>query len=493
MDFSALFPAAPSYFPSLLGEEQARLAQQQAQQQGLLGAALGLLSAGGPSRTPVSFGQSLAQGLQAGQQAYSGALKQRVEEAQVQRQLAEEQRKLQEQQAIRQYLPSVLGTGEAGAPRLDVNALRDLLAKAPSAVPAITALTKSMAEILPKPEYVYEKLPDGTVVKLDKRGIEPAQQVWAAPKAPKLDDAGLVYAQVNFGKTDGLSPEQMSEAFNFQMRPSPRDLMDLAIKAQAVKNDTGVDLLPQVSALGQRVFNAPSAAAVATPVAAPSAAPVTGAPAVASAAPAAVPAVPAAPGFMQASPQNPMVTNEDVPLKLRNELRASQPAVLKSSIQAIREIRDLRDTAEKLLANESGLKSAVGLGGQTLSKIPGTPAADAAAVLDNLKNRSFTAGILALRQSSPTGSGVGSLTEREGARFENLQASLGQAQSFEQVRDQLKQLVKYSDETLGLIKDAYSTDFGPNTTLDEVLKRSVVQQPSGAGSARERLNRIWGR
>jgi hypothetical protein len=489
MDFSALFPAAPSYFPSLLGEEQARLAQQQAQQQGLLGAALGLLSAGGPSRTPVSFGQSLAQGLQAGQQAYSGALKQRVEEAQVQRQLAEEQRKLQEQQAIRQYLPSVLGTGEAGAPRLDVNALRDLLAKAPSAVPAITALTKSMAEILPKPEYVFEKLPDGTVVKLDKRGIEPAQQVWAAPKAPKLDDAGLIYAQVNFGKTDGLSPEQLSEAFNFQMRPSPRDLMDLAIKAEAVKTDTGVDLRPQVSALGQRVFGAPGAAAlpaatpvaapVATPVAAPSVAPVTGAP--------------AAPGFMQASPQNPMVTNEDVPLKLRNELRASQPAVLKSSIQAIREIRDLRDTAEKLLANESGLKSAVGLGGQTLSKIPGTPAADAAAVLDNLKNRSFTAGILALRQSSPTGSGVGSLTEREGERFTNLQASLSQAQSFEQVRDQLKQLVKYSDETLGLIKDAYSTDFGPNTTLDEVLKRSVVQQPSGAGSARERLNRIWGR
>lgn len=486
MDLSALFPAAPSYFPSLLGEEQARLAQQQAQQQGLLGAALGLLSAGGPSRTPVSFGQSLAQGLQAGQQAYSGALKQRVEEAQVQRQLAEEQRKLQEQQAIRQYLPSVLGTGEAGAPRLDVNALRDLLAKAPSAVPAITALTKSMSEILPKPEYIYEKLPDGTVVKLDKRGVEAPQQVWAASKAPKLDDAGLVYAQVNFGKTEGLSPEQMSEAFNFQMRPSPRDLMDLAIKAQAVKTDTGVDLLPQVSALGQRVFNAPGAAAVATPVAAPSVAPVAGAPAP-------VPAAPAAPGFMQASPQNPMVTNEDVPLKLRNELRAAQPAVLKSSVQAIREIRDLRDTAEKLLANESGLKSAVGLGGQTLSKIPGTPAADAAAVLDNLKNRSFTAGILALRQSSPTGSGVGSLTEREGERFTNLQASLSQAQSFEQIRDQLRQLVNYSNETLGLIKDAYSTDFGPNTTLDEVLKRSVVQQPSGASSARDRLNKIWGR
>ena len=98
MDFSALFPPAPSYFPGLLGEEQARLAQQQAQQQGLLGAALGLMQAGGPSRTPVSFGQSLAQGLQAGQQAYTGALQQRVQEQMVGAQLAEMQRKQRQQQ-----------------------------------------------------------------------------------------------------------------------------------------------------------------------------------------------------------------------------------------------------------------------------------------------------------------------------------------------------------------------------------------------------------
>jgi hypothetical protein len=118
MDFSALFPAAPSYFPSLLGEEQARLAQQQAQQQGLLGAALGLLSAGGPSRTPVSFGQSLAQGLQAGQQAYTGALQQRTQESLINRQLQEEQRKKQEQEFMRQLLPLAVQPGEVGSQAL---------------------------------------------------------------------------------------------------------------------------------------------------------------------------------------------------------------------------------------------------------------------------------------------------------------------------------------------------------------------------------------
>lgn len=116
MDLSNFFPAAPSYLPGLLGEEQARLAQQQAQQQGLLGAALGLMQAGAPSRTPISTGQALAQGLAAGQQAYGNVLQQRAREALISQQLAEQQRKLQQQQAMRQLFPQVFQqTVERGA------------------------------------------------------------------------------------------------------------------------------------------------------------------------------------------------------------------------------------------------------------------------------------------------------------------------------------------------------------------------------------------
>jgi hypothetical protein len=116
MDLSNFFPAAPSYLPGLLGEEQARLAQQQAQQQGLLGAALGLMQAGAPSRTPISTGQALAQGLAAGQQAYGNVLQQRTQEALISQQLAEQQRKLQQQQAMRQLFPQVFQqTVERGA------------------------------------------------------------------------------------------------------------------------------------------------------------------------------------------------------------------------------------------------------------------------------------------------------------------------------------------------------------------------------------------
>ena len=118
MDLSNFFPAAPSYLPGLLGEEQARLAQRQAQQQGLLGAALGLMQAGAPSRTPISTGQALAQGLAAGQQAYGNVLQQRTQESLINRQLQEEQRKKQEQEFMRQLLPLAVQPGEVGSQAL---------------------------------------------------------------------------------------------------------------------------------------------------------------------------------------------------------------------------------------------------------------------------------------------------------------------------------------------------------------------------------------
>lgn len=51
------------------------------QTQGLLGAAIGLLGASGPSRTPVSLGQAMGQGLQGMQQSYNQALQLQRENA----------------------------------------------------------------------------------------------------------------------------------------------------------------------------------------------------------------------------------------------------------------------------------------------------------------------------------------------------------------------------------------------------------------------------
>jgi hypothetical protein len=196
MDLSNFFPAAPSYLPGLLGEEQARLAQRQAQQQGLLGAALGLMQAGAPSRTPISTGQALAQGLAAGQQAYGNVLQQRVQEQMIAQQIAEQQRALREQEAARAILPSIMRQGQAqptlygqptafplrddegnvmpgagvsqGAPSLDLNAALRLLTEAPSVAAKVLPTVQQFQKLgqpervtLSEGQQVFEMTPQG--------------------------------------------------------------------------------------------------------------------------------------------------------------------------------------------------------------------------------------------------------------------------------------------------------------------------------------------
>jgi hypothetical protein len=105
-----LFPQAPSYFPGLLGQEQANLLQQQAQRQGLLGIGMGLLQAAAPSTTRSSLGAGIAQGLSAGQQMAQNVYAQRLQEQQIAQKLAEQQRTLQQQAQMRQLFPQIFQT-----------------------------------------------------------------------------------------------------------------------------------------------------------------------------------------------------------------------------------------------------------------------------------------------------------------------------------------------------------------------------------------------
>ena len=139
--FAQLFGQQPSYATALLGEEEARRLRQQAQQQGLLNVGLSLLAGSGPSAQPRGIGQLLAQGVQAGQQAYQGAYNRALQEQAVREQLAERRlameeraRVMREQQLAEQSLPQVLRRpmvqtpeGEVpGAPQLDLGTLLSL-------------------------------------------------------------------------------------------------------------------------------------------------------------------------------------------------------------------------------------------------------------------------------------------------------------------------------------------------------------------------------
>lgn len=84
------------------------------EQQGLLGAASGLLGAGGPSRMPVSLGQALGAGFQGGIQGYKGAQDRQKEQAALDLQQAQLQQALRQGQINSELYARVLSGLQGG-------------------------------------------------------------------------------------------------------------------------------------------------------------------------------------------------------------------------------------------------------------------------------------------------------------------------------------------------------------------------------------------
>jgi len=196
--FAQLFGQQPSYATALLGEEEARRLQQQAQQQGLLNTGLSLLASSGPSTQRRGIGQLLAQGVQAGQQAYQGAYNRAIQEQALKEQIQERQQLRQEQMAAQQLLPQILRPGaqtptfygrptqmplrddegnimpgagvSVGQPQIDMNTLQQLLTRAPSVagkvLPTVEAFRKMTAPEAPVVVGAEQALvrPSGEVV-----------------------------------------------------------------------------------------------------------------------------------------------------------------------------------------------------------------------------------------------------------------------------------------------------------------------------------------
>jgi len=103
----SFYGETPQYLSGLLGADELKRLQSQAQDQSNLSMATALLRAGGPSRTPMGSSLAIAEGLQIGQQAYKQALNQGLQEKMTAMQLGEQARKMQEGEAVRQFLPQI--------------------------------------------------------------------------------------------------------------------------------------------------------------------------------------------------------------------------------------------------------------------------------------------------------------------------------------------------------------------------------------------------
>jgi len=107
----SFYGETPAYLGGLLGEDELKRLQGQAQSQSNLGMAAALLQAGAPSRTPGGGALAIAQGLQQGQQLYKQALNQGLQEKMSAMQVGELVRKQQESEAVRKFLPNLIQPG----------------------------------------------------------------------------------------------------------------------------------------------------------------------------------------------------------------------------------------------------------------------------------------------------------------------------------------------------------------------------------------------
>lgn len=291
-----------------------------------------------------------------------------------------------------------------------------------------------------------------------------------------------------FGKPfDQLSAEQQRKVIEFAQAPDEKQFSDLAIKRMEALKDQpqsaeSLLVLPKtrsqiLTELLQSQAPKPGLTvtpiAPTTPAAPPPAAPPRVAPSPTSAAPSSEPEITPTAGTALRVPLTlvsrtmgpndiPLINSPQVSPKQKTELEAARPTTQGSVEYVINTNREMRNLISQILASP-GLKDAFGFGGETLSKIPGSPAADVRASLERLGGQMFIDAITALRNASKTGAGVGNATEREGDKLERSKAALQQFQSAEAATRELTRLLKSLEEAERNVINAYERTYGRGT------------------------------
>lgn len=176
----------------------------------------------------------------------------------------------------------------------------------------------------------------------------------------------------------------------------------------------------------------------------------------------------------------PLIESSAISPKNKEQLLIEQPKATSATEYSLNATRRIQNTARRLLDNPN-LSQAFGKDGVLLSYIPNTEAASAAAELDTLKNQLFVQGITEMRSASQTGAAVGNVTEKEGSRFENLQASLQQKKKFKDIVAELERLDKEMDTTESRITNSYNRTYRPaEFIIENRYERGSYKAPVSA-------------
>lgn len=133
-------------------------------------------------------------------------------------------------------------------------------------------------------------------------------------------------------------------------------------------------------------------------------------------------------------------------------------------------------SATNQLLSHPGLAGITGLRGK-LPNIPGGDAADAQALLDTLKSQVGFGVLQDMRNSSKTGGALGSVSDAEGKRLEANLAALDKAQSLDQFKKSLGQILEYTEQAKDRMRGAFNMKHGE-------------RQPAPASAGTPRVNSL---
>lgn len=143
--------------------------------------------------------------------------------------------------------------------------------------------------------------------------------------------------------------------------------------------------------------------------------------------------------------------------KLAADKAAARPKREGALRKAETDMENMVSDLEALIPRANAITT--GLGGKVAGIVPGTPAYDFARDLDSVKARLGFQVLDAMRQASPTGGALGSITEKELDFLQNAIASLEIGQSEKQTQENIRKVIRRIQQTFGVVRSAFESDY----------------------------------
>ena len=291
---------------------------------------------------------------------------------------------------------------------------------------------------------------------------------------PELNENFRIVSKIINKPISQWSNEDYANASEFAKRPTPADVAKTEVDRAKLGFETNINLnAPETGeSFLKRIYGQANQGAVKDNQVSPSE------PKTVSQASSQVPVAPKVNAIAKQPPievrkEIPLIQSSAIPLQQKQKLLMEQPDSTASTEFTIEKIRRMRNTVRSL-ADNPNLSKGFGVLGVGTSFLPNTEAANIAEEIKTLKNQLFDEAIMAMRAASKTGAAVGTVSNLEGQRFENMRKPLNQKQTPQEFLKNLELLDKELEKSESRINNAYKRTYGNAVeSLIEVNQRGT--------------------